>query len=89
MPKTMASEWAEFAQAALPDSTALRQRAEMKRAFYAGAFCALSLLGESIAGPEATAIARLAQRIRILDAECQAFVRARILADLRDDELGP
>lgn len=64
-------EWEAFAASVLPPDAHATQRVEMRRAFFAGAATALSLLANLADSPEDAAVGGLED----LHEECREFAR--------------
>ncbi len=80
---TIESEWKEFESKAVPAAAGKRQRADLRRAFYAGSVSAMELLVEALRNGPKGFDAMLDQ----FEAELKRFQAARYAYDA--DEWGP
>jgi hypothetical protein len=65
-------EWLKFEKAVMPEDASDVQRREMCRAFYAGAWCLLNLMGEAADKPGDEAGVQLLENVTV---ECMTFVQ--------------
>lgn len=75
MAQTVQQQWEEFSAHVMPQGASYTQRSEMKKAFFAGFFSALTTCMQL--GEESVSLDAGAFNLEMLRNECETFIRSQ------------